>query len=46
MLYSEIFDRYSDVAANSTMAVMLVLGTIVTAIIRSDLRRQAAQSIP
>lgn len=42
MLYAEIFDRISDVGANITMAIMLCIGTIVTAVIKSDLRRQAA----
>lgn len=42
MLYSELLDRFSDVVANITMSVMLCVGTLITAIIRSDLRRQAA----
>ncbi|CAD7092327.1 unnamed protein product [Hermetia illucens] len=43
MLYSELLENYGDIYANITMAVMLVVGTIITAIIKSDLRRQAAQ---
>ncbi|XP_037046859.1 feline leukemia virus subgroup C receptor-related protein 2 [Bradysia coprophila] len=45
ILYAELLNGYGDLAANLTMAVMLVLGTFVTAIIKSDLRRQAAQNI-
>ncbi|XP_055603517.1 feline leukemia virus subgroup C receptor-related protein 2 [Uranotaenia lowii] len=44
MLYSEILNDYGDIAANVTMAVMLLVGSVVTAIIGSDLRRQAAQN--
>ncbi|XP_037827907.1 feline leukemia virus subgroup C receptor-related protein 2 [Lucilia sericata] len=42
-LYSWLFSDYDDVTANVTMAVMLILGTIITALISSDLRRQNAQ---
>lgn len=42
MLYAEIFDTFGDAQANITMAIMLCIGTIVTAVIKSDLRRQAA----
>ncbi|XP_031621871.1 feline leukemia virus subgroup C receptor-related protein 2 [Contarinia nasturtii] len=42
MLYAELFDRFGDTGANITMAIMLCIGTIVTAVIKSDLRRQAA----
>lgn len=42
MLYAEIFDTFGDTHANVTMAIMLCIGTIVTAVIKSDLRRQAA----
>lgn len=42
MLYAELFDAFGDIGANVTMAVMLCIGTIVTAVIKSDLRRQAA----
>lgn len=42
MLYAELFDIISDVGANIIMAIMLCIGTIVTAVIKSDLRRQAA----
>lgn len=44
MAYSEILNGSGDIVANVTMAVMLLVGSIVTAIIRSDLRRQAAQN--
>lgn len=43
MVYAEIFGEFGDVIANIAMAVMLCVGTVVTAIIKSDLRRQAAQ---
>lgn len=42
MLYAELFDIFGDIGANVTMAIMLCIGTIVTAVIKSDLRRQAA----
>lgn len=43
-LYSWLFSDYGDITANITMAVMLIVGTIITALISSDLRRQNAQS--
>lgn len=43
MLYAELFDVIGDMGANITMAIMLCFGTIITAVIRADLRRQAAQ---
>ena len=43
MLYSEILDSFGDIAANILMAIFLVVGTIITALIKSDLRRQNAQ---
>lgn len=45
MLYAELLNNYGDITANITMSVMLIIGTIVTAIIKSDLRRQAAQQV-
>lgn len=42
MLYAELFDVIGDLGANITMAVMLCVGTFVTAVIGADLRRQAA----
>lgn len=42
MLYAHLFDTFGDIGANITMAIMLCIGTIVTAVIKSDLRRQAA----
>ncbi|XP_050091540.1 feline leukemia virus subgroup C receptor-related protein 2 [Anopheles aquasalis] len=44
MLYSELLNTNGDIVANVTMAVMLLVGSVVTAVIRSDLRRQAAQN--
>lgn len=43
MIYSELLSSYGDIEANITMAIMLCAGTVVTAIIGSDLKRQAAQ---
>ncbi|KAH8372621.1 hypothetical protein KR009_001279 [Drosophila setifemur] len=43
LFYSELFTTFGDIAANITMAVMLIVGTIITASTRSDLRRQNAQ---
>lgn len=42
MLYAEIFYKHGDIIANIVMAVMLCVGSVVTGIIGSDLRRQAA----
>lgn len=42
-LYSWLFSDYDDVVANVVMAIMLIGGTIITAFIGSDLRRQNAQ---
>ena len=44
MLYSELLDNYGDIVANLVMAVCLVIGTILTALIKSDLRRQMAHN--
>jgi FLVCR family feline leukemia virus subgroup C receptor-related protein len=44
MLYSEILDSLGDIAANLVMAVFLIVGTIITAFIKSDLRRQNAHA--
>ncbi|XP_073847578.1 histamine transporter [Musca autumnalis] len=43
-LYSWLLGDYGDITANVTMAVMLIVGTIITALIGSDLRRQNAQA--
>jgi FLVCR family feline leukemia virus subgroup C receptor-related protein len=45
MLYAELLNTYGDITANVTMCGFLIAGTIVTAIIKSDLRRQAAQTV-
>lgn len=45
IVYAELFEKYGDYCANITMAVMLCVGTVLTAIIRSDLRRQSAQIV-
>ncbi|XP_045470838.1 uncharacterized MFS-type transporter C09D4.1 [Harmonia axyridis] len=42
-LYSFIFHNFNDTWANVIMSVMLLIGTILTFCITSDLRRQAAQ---
>jgi MFS transporter, FLVCR family, feline leukemia virus subgroup C receptor-related protein len=44
MLYSEILDKFGDIAANLVMALFLIIGTIITALIKSDLRRQNAHN--
>lgn len=46
MCYAELLSEFGDIAANISMAGMMVLGTIVTATIKSDLRRQAAANGP
>lgn len=43
-VYSVLFENYNDIWANGGMSIMLGIGTIVTALIRSDLKRQAAQA--
>lgn len=45
MVYSEILDTYGDIAANLLMAGFLVVGTVITALIKSDLRRQNAHAV-
>lgn len=42
-IYSVVFENYSDQWANGVMCMMLGVGTLLTALIRSDLKRQAAQ---
>lgn len=42
-LYSLLLRQLGDIWANVIMCAMLILGTIFTAFIQSDLRRQAAQ---
>lgn len=41
-LYGVIFQKYSDVWANAAMFIMLGIGTLLTAFIRSDMKRQLA----
>ncbi|XP_030368859.1 feline leukemia virus subgroup C receptor-related protein 2 isoform X2 [Scaptodrosophila lebanonensis] len=43
LIYSKLFYSYGDIQANIVMAVMLIVGTVITAITKSDLRRQNAQ---
>lgn len=42
--YSVVFQKYSDVWANSVMFVMLAVGTLMVGLIRSDMKRQAAET--
>lgn len=44
MLYAEILDTFGDIAANLVMAAFLVIGTVITFLIKSDLRRQNAHA--
>ncbi|XP_019867522.2 uncharacterized MFS-type transporter C09D4.1 [Aethina tumida] len=43
-IYSELLYKVGDTWANATMCIMLLVGTILTALISKDMRRQAAQS--
>lgn len=43
-LYSVLFDKLGDQWANGIMCIMLLIGAIMTAGIKSDLRRQAASN--
>jgi MFS transporter, FLVCR family, feline leukemia virus subgroup C receptor-related protein len=45
LLYSDILDRFGDIAANLLMVTFLVVGTVITALIKSDLRRQKAHAV-
>ncbi|KAH8394844.1 hypothetical protein KR222_007895, partial [Zaprionus bogoriensis] len=45
LFYSKLFYTFGDVPANVAMAVMLILGTLITAVTGSDLRRQNAQVV-
>lgn len=46
MGYSFLLDIWTDVEADIVMSVCLVAGTIITAVIKSDLKRQAACNAP
>ncbi|KAE8749600.1 hypothetical protein FOCC_FOCC003588 [Frankliniella occidentalis] len=46
MFYGWIFERAGHLWANITMCVALFIGTIMTACIKNNLRRQAAQKNP
>lgn len=41
--FAQLLNNVGDIPANCTMSGMLVLGTVITAVISSDLRRQNAQ---
>lgn len=43
-IYSILFNRFGDQWANSIMSVLLLVGAIMTAFIKPDLRRQAASN--
>lgn len=44
MLYSEILEKYGDISANLVMSAFLIVGSIITFLIKSDLRRQNARA--
>jgi len=44
MLYSELLESFGDIAANLVMAAFLIVGTVITFLIKSDLRRQNAHA--
>lgn len=43
-IYSAIFNNLGDLWANSIMSILLVLGTILVACIKSDMKRQSAKN--
>lgn len=45
ILYGEILERFGDLAANASMCAFLLIGLILTGLIKSDLRRQNALKI-
>lgn len=42
-VYSKLFYTYGDIAANVTMAAILLVGSAITTRIYPDLRRRAAK---
>lgn len=44
MLYGKLLEVYGDKCANLSMAVMLCVSVAITLMIKSNLRRQAAQN--
>lgn len=44
IVFAQLLNQVGDIPANCTMSGMLVLGTLITTIISSDLRRQNAQT--
>ncbi|CRK92699.1 CLUMA_CG006341, isoform A [Clunio marinus] len=44
ILYSEILKGFGDITANLVMVACLIVGSIVTSLIKSDLRRQNAHA--
>jgi FLVCR family feline leukemia virus subgroup C receptor-related protein len=45
MLYGELLEAYGDVTSNVVMSISLIVGSVITALIKSDLRRQNAQLV-
>lgn len=46
MFYGWVFERSGHLWANVAMCLALLIGTVMTALIKNDLRRQAAQKCP
>lgn len=43
-VYAVLFENVGDHWANGSMSILLGVGTLLTALVKSDLKRQAAQA--